>query len=613
MNPAGPRPLGLDPFGPYTLPMKLIHAVFATLALAATVPAAAQEPEKPAKVQGYLTLDGLKDEIDLSLRWLRSQQDLKSGSYGGVETTARVLLAFAVSPRGYHYEDGPYISKAVDHLLALQRDDGAICEPKASRMQSTVQTATVIETLRHFKDRPEVAVAVQRAEAFYGRPVAPVSWEESLAPYDDAYLLRKAEDELWERKDEGWWEHPFNKVDGTARVLGRLNAYYGVLKKRKGPSKAGVATPLPALAEADRGKAVTSLGRGATFLLSTAENGRWGFPGRPDPGITAMVTGALLGVPEPRPAEVQKAIDGALDWLVSLQREDGSIHAGQLANYVTSASILALKRGGRAQDKPVIERAGAFLQELQADEGEGYNPSDLYYGGVGYGGDERPDLSNLQMALEALNAAGVEPGDPTLDKALAFLQRCQNRSESNDVAVVRDGVTTKSGDDGGSGYAPGESKAGFIALPDGTKVPRSYGSMTYALLKGYLFAGLPKDDPRVQAAWKWLQANYTLEINPGFEASADPTAAYQGLFYYFYTMARALDLYGAETVTDAAGQAHAWRSELIGRILPLQRQDGSWINENAERWYEGNPVLATAYAMLTLDVALPAPQPAAGD
>ena len=66
------------------------------------------------------------------------------------------------------------------------------------------------------------------------------------------------------------------------------------------------------------------------------------------------------------------------------------------------------------------------------------------------------------------------------------------------------GTDVRSGDDGGSGYAPGESKAGFLELGDGTKIPRSYGSMTYALLKGYLFAGLPKDDPRVEAAWKWL-------------------------------------------------------------------------------------------------------------
>ena len=95
-------------------------------------------------------------------------------------------------------------------------------------------------------------------------------------------------------------------------------------------------------------------------------------------------------------------------------------------------------------------------------------------------------------------------------------------------------------------------------------------------------------------------------MNPGFEASDDPRAAYQGLFYYFYTMARALDLYGEATITDAAGNPHDWRSELCGRLLAIQRQDGSWVNENAARWFEGNPVLASSYAMLTLGTALPA-------
>ena len=83
----------------------------------------------------------------------------------------------------------------------------------------------------------------------------------------------------------------------------------------------------------------------------------------------------------------------------------------------------------------------------------------------------------------------------------------------------------------------------------------------------------------------------------------DPTAAYQGLVCYFYTMAKALDLFGESAIVDAAGKAHDWRSELAGRLVAMQRADGSWVNENAARWFEGNPVLATSYAMLTLGTA----------
>ena len=68
------------------------------------------------------------------------------------------------------------------------------------------------------------------------------------------------------------------------------------------------------------------------------------------------------------------------------------------------------------------------------DEEEGYESDHAYYGGIGYGGDERPDLSNIYMALEGLRATATDPEDPAWDKALAFVSRSQNRSESNDQA-----------------------------------------------------------------------------------------------------------------------------------------------------------------------------------
>ena len=77
-------------------------------------------------------------------------------------------------------------------------------------------------------------------------------------------------------------------------------------------------------------------------------------------------------MPEPRPAEVQAALLTGLDWLCTLQQDDGSIHEGQIANYVTSAAVLALARSGREADRPRILRALEFLRVLQADEPEGY-------------------------------------------------------------------------------------------------------------------------------------------------------------------------------------------------------------------------------------------------
>ncbi|MEZ6021029.1 MAG: prenyltransferase/squalene oxidase repeat-containing protein [Planctomycetota bacterium] len=266
---------------------------------------------------------------------------------------------------------------------------------------------------------------------------------------------------------------------------------------------------------------------------------------------------------------------------------------------------MALAKSGKAEYQPVIAKAQKYLLGLQADEGEGYSEGDRWYGGIGYGDDERPDLSNLQMALEALDASGLPKDHEAYQRAIKFLERCQNRSESNDISIQDGDVIITSGNDGGSAYMPGDSKAGYVTLPGGKQVPRSYGSMTYALLKSYVIAGLPADDARVKAAFDWLQKNYTLDVNPGFDTSKDPRAAYQGLFYYYMAMSRALSSLGVEELVDADGKAHAWRRELAGRLLSLQsKENGSWINRNAPRWWEGNPMLGTAYALGALSETL---------
>ncbi len=539
------------------------------------------DPEKP------LTASVLEEEIDRSLHWLRTRFDPVKGSYGSIELDAQVLLAYAESPRKYRPGDGPFIDKPLARLLAEQKPDGSFGN----------ETQLVVMALRALGADTTHAQAYARARAFLGDQKIAVD------PLGPAELKTRAVKLLVTRHPDGSWGSGDDALMETATNIRKLAVLHPHLKASEGKKDPRDARPLPAFDPAQRARVDQALERGAKYLLGQRVDGGWGFEGRRDAGITAMVAAALLSASEPRSEELEQALATALDWLVSLQHEDGSIHAGQLANYVTSATILALSKARREKDRPVIERARGFLRVLQADEGEGYASGDRYYGGMGYGGDERPDLSNLQMALEALAAAGTPSSDPAFRKALVFLQRCQNRSESNDLALVSEGKTIASGNDGGAGYAPGESKAGFIDLPDGRRVPRSYGSMSYALLKGYLFAGISKEDPRVQAVWKWLRESYTLDVNPGFQTTDDPTASYQGLFYYFYTMAKALDLFGEQHITDASGVEHDWRAELCGRLVALQRQDGSWVNENAARWYEGNPVLATAYAMITLGTA----------
>ncbi len=567
----------------------------------ATEVAAGVCPEWPASQD----LTGLKDEIDLSIRWLRSVQDPTTGTYGAdLQTTAQVLTALATSPRKYTRQDGPFVASALDALIAQQADAGWIAPADAAPSARLAITRTAAGALFHYPDAVSTP-ALGKSVAWLAQQgiadPAPGGVPTPETKHEASVLARAL---LAKRDRDGSFEGEGGKVAATAQAVIELSAYYPLLKK-KSAVPAG-ATPLPSARAVSSEQIRESMQRGARFLLAASEGGKWGAPGQPDAGLTAMVVGALQSLPTPRPADIQAVIDADLAWIASLQREDGGIHQGRLANYVTSSSVLALCRAEGDAYKDVIARAQGFLIKLQADEGEGYSADHPFYGGIGYGGDERPDLSNLQMALEALVASGLEEDHAAFERAVSFLERCQNRSESNDFRLTTGTERILAGNDGGGSYYPGDSKAGFEVLSDGTKIPRSYGSMTYALLKGLVFSGLQANDPRVQACWKWLSEHYTLDVNPGFEHSNDPTAAYQGLFYYFHSMARALSVFGAKEIVDAEGIKHDWRAELAARLLAMQSKlDGSWVNSNAPRWWEGNPVLATSYALLTLSETLP--------
>ena len=548
----------------------------------------------------------LGDPTRAAVRWLRSTQDAVTGSYGAsVETTALVLRAFAECPDHYRTVDGPFVKKGAEWLVAQQDATGAIHDAAASGAVLQQQTRAAAEALIALGDA-SFGAQLGKALGFLGStdlaPSAALPKTDMSAVEATAF----ARAVLAAQKERGKWDGARGALQETAWSVVQLSAADKVLKKHAAPAPTPAAiNALPTFTVADRSSAMTALEKGCDYLATQCKDGKW--PGaRPDAGLTAMVLGALQCRAVPRPEAQQKLIDAGLAWLASLQQPDGSIHDGKLANYTTSAAILALARSGDPKWNGVIAKARDFLIGLQADAGEGYSEGDLYYGGIGYGSTERPDLSNLQMALEALASSGLEPNAPTYKKALKFLERCQNRSESNDIAIKDGGSTIVSGNDGGSAYAPGDSKAGYTELEGGLKVPRSYGSMTYAMLKCMMFSGLGKDDPRLVAAVEWCTKNYTLDVNPGFDVARDAAAPYQGLFYYFHTMSQALSRLGLESLTDGAGKVHAWRQEVCGRLVSMQSKiDGSWINPNSPRWMEGNPILGSAYALLTLDAAMP--------
>ena len=343
--------------------------------------------------------------------------------------------------------------------------------------------------------------------------------------------------------------------------------------------------------------------RGLSFLKSkqNSETGQWGDA---EPvAFTALAITSLLLAPErkatdPLPPEVEKAIA----FLMKNVQPDGGIYVKARANYNTSLALTALMLAPNLDREAKLLAARRFIIGQQNDfdeKGTLDNPND---GGVGYGTPKpnnpaHADLSNTHFALEALyysQALLADKGDagknePQLNYAAAiqFIQNCQNRPETNKASWV----STDAKDAGGFIYSPGETRGGETKTADGRTALRSYGSISYAGILSFIYAGVDKNDPRLQAVMQWITENYTLDENPGLGA--------EGLYYYYHTMAKALAIADVDFLKTKDGKIVDWRVDLSQKLLNLQKGDGSWAN-SAGRWMESDTSLTTAYMLMAL-------------
>lgn len=356
--------------------------------------------------------------------------------------------------------------------------------------------------------------------------------------------------------------------------------------------------------------------KGLAWLLQQQQDGvfvvKMGGREMRDPGLSAFGLMALQTKPKAlRTADEQKVVDQGITWLLTQQNEDGTFGQRQ-PNYVTCVAIGALTRAANPAHEPVLKKAQRSILAFQHLESTGHSPSDPDYGSIGYDSKSRGDLSNLHFSLDALRATGLPADHEALQKALVFLQRTQNLKSVNDYrAKTTDGekgppVEAIAGDDGGAIYFPGNSPAGYVKNPDGTVVPRSYGSMTYALLKAYTLAGVKKDDPRVQAAVRWIGEHWDLTGNPGNYDPKNEKAKFDGQFYSYVLLAQALDAAGLDEVAtkDKDGKAVMvkWRPALKQQLESMQQADGSWVNTGSPRFFENVPLLCTSYALVALEL-----------
>ncbi len=342
-----------------------------------------------------------------------------------------------------------------------------------------------------------------------------------------------------------------------------------------------------------------ALNRSLRWLESKQQaDGHWSIPDFP--ALTALPLWAL----HKGGTTNRAAVASAKKFLLGCVHENGAIYrepaakqkGGGLANYNTALCMTALHMLNEPALAPVILKARNFIAGTQ------YLGNDEYKGGMGYDaatGRAYADLSNsyiayeamrLTQAVEDLRKGGEKRADLDWQAAADFVTRLQAKPAA--------GATTDA-NAGGFAYKPGASMAGATTNSAGEVQLRSYGSMTYAGLLSLIYADVDRKDPRVQAAFQWATRNWSLDQNPGM--------GQQGLYYFYNVLAKALAVHGAEQLAAPAGSVQ-WRAELVKKLIGLQKIEaetgnGYWVNAE-NRWMEADPVLVTAYTLITLETAL---------
>ncbi len=373
------------------------------------------------------------------------------------------------------------------------------------------------------------------------------------------------------------------------------------------------ATPALALDKKHAAKAQAAIKKGLDYLRkSQAEDGSWS--PKYGPAITGLAISAFGRQPDA--SRKDPTIANGITYIKKFVKPDGAIYDRILSNYNTSLSLMGL--GQFAGDKdiaPIVLAAQKSVISKQWQEGmkdpKG-NPitkDHPFYGGSGYGRHGRPDMNNTTIMLEALYDSGMDCNDPAFKRALIYIQRCQGAATNdmfNETVIEQDGgfiyATSINKDHIGlpqtrtdDAVAKRDIAAGKVVSP-----LSSYGSITYAGFKSYLYAQLERDDPRVKAVWEWIANNYTLEQNPRMP---EPNK-YQSYHYYLYVFARAMNAAGKPQVTLASGEKRDWANDVISTLVELQRPDGSFVNTRADRWGEGDANLVTSYGVIALQNAL---------
>ena len=343
-----------------------------------------------------------------------------------------------------------------------------------------------------------------------------------------------------------------------------------------------------------KGQVREAIGRGRTWLEAhqDAKSGAWGKPDQP--ALTAMALLAMMGDPavtENKPVVQSGHERKAYAFIRSQAKADGGIYGRGLAVYNTALCLSCLLLDDNEKSQALVPAAKRFLQNHKSGSRLRVESGDASEEGAG---DGRPDFSRtldslrqFQADLKTVPSGGKDPSGLDLEAAIKFVQRCQNPSNSGENPPS--GVDPK---DPADATAVPPEKPAVDSGPAGKVALRHSGVLSYDAMLSLIYDPLEIDDSRVDAFLDWLDDNYTIDENPGLGG--------QGMFYFYHSIAKVLTIRKIDRLKLKNGTEIDWRTDLAHKILSAQQKDGSWVNANG-RWWENDPVLVSAYAMLALE------------
>ena len=258
--------------------------------------------------------------------------------------------------------------------------------------------------------------------------------------------------------------------------------------------------------------------------------------------------------------------------------------------YSTALTLIATRRIGAKLPEQNRKQLTTYLISSQLTDANGFPPDHIEHGGWdllgGSGAEGFTSGTNISVSFFAVKALSGEKHperSPTIQRAVAWVKRCQNFSQ-DDPSL-----------DGGFFFHPKRAMLGNKAQwkKKDLSQPRSYGSPTCDGLGLMTAAGMNPKDKRVSSAIGWLDSQTSVRKVPGFKDAPKESGWDDGLkFYYLMGLSRSIAFLDKESATKR-------RTSMVKELVDIQEDDGSWQNKS-DRMREDDPHIATCFSLIAL-------------